>query len=141
MGTTTDYLGTRLLDHASGNAAYAHPAQLYVGLILNSGLPTKGGAYTEVATGVTPYARLAVDFTAAAADATGAEADNTALLSWTPSGEDFGDIGAIALFDGNTVGGDNMLWFAELTAVETVNDGDTFELPVGIIDLKLGGTT
>lgn len=138
MGTTTDYLETRLLDHASGQAAYTHPAQLYVGLILNSGLPQKNGTHTEVTGGGTPYARLAVNFTAAVAGVDGATADNTALLSWTPSGENWGDIGAIGLFDAVSAG--NLLWFSNLTAVETLNDGDTLELPIGIIDLKLGGT-
>lgn len=136
MGTTTDYLETRLIDHASGQAAYTHPSQLYVGLILNSGLPQKDGTHTEV-TG-TSYSRNSVDFNAAAAGVDGATADNTALLSWTPSGENWGDVGAIGLYD--AASGGNLLWFTNLTAVETINDGDTFELPAGIIDLKLGGT-
>lgn len=138
MGTTTDYLETRLLDHASGQAAFTHPAQLYVGLILNSGLPAKDGTHTEVSG--TSYTRNAVNFSAAVAGVDGATADNDALLSWTPSGENWGDVGAIGLYDGSTPGADNLLWFTNLTAVETINDGDTFELPAGIIDLKLGGT-
>jgi hypothetical protein len=126
-GNISDYLENALLDHSLGTSAFAHAAQIYCALYTVA--PSDAGGGTEV-TG-NGYARQAINFGAAA----GGAASNSGQIEFTASGGNWGTIVAIGLFDAVTDG--NLHWHGTLTANKTINDGDTFRIAVGNLDVSL----
>lgn len=128
MAAMSDYLEAALLDHITGNGAFAVPSGLYVALFLSD--PTDAAGGTEVSTG--GYARQAATFGAATSGA--GTTSNTGAVAFSAVGANFGSITHVAIFDAATAG--NMLFHVELAAPVTVNDGDTLTFPVGNLELS-----
>ncbi len=126
MSSFSDFLENELLDHAFRNATWTPPATVYLALFTAS--PTDAGGGTEVTGG--GYARQAITFGAAAAGAIA----NTAEVSFTASGANYGTVVSTGIFDALTVG--NMLAWDDITSA-VVNDGDTIRFPIGDIDVTL----
>lgn len=126
MSSFSDYLEDAVLDHVFRNTALTSPTNVY--LALYTAAPTDAGGGTEVSG--SGYAREALTFGAAS----GGAMSNTAAVSFTASGGNFGDVVAIGIFDASSAG--NLLaWDAITTA--TINDGDTLNFAIGDIDITL----
>ncbi len=126
MSSFSDYLENALLDHVFRNTAYSSPATVY--LALYTANPTDAGGGTEV-TGA-GYARQAITFGAAS----GGAMSNTAQVSFTASGGDYGTVTGIGIFDASTAG--NLLAWDAITSAN-VTDGDSINFPIGDIDITL----
>lgn len=124
MSDKTDYLENKVLDHVLGVATYTKPTAVYLGLF--TAAPSDAGGGTEVATG--GYARKVITFGAA----TGGGSSNSAAVSFTASGANFGTITHVGIFDALTSG--NLLYWKNITSV-IINDGDTLNFPIGDIDV------
>lgn len=138
MGSFSDFLELKLLDHMSGRASYTMPAVVAVGLC--TGDPTDAGVgsnCSEVA--ATAYARksiAAADWKAAASgsilnseEITFVECTNTA--GW-------GKVTHFAIFDTAGAGAGNMLAHGALTTSKTIEKGETCKFAAG--DLKISLT-
>lgn len=128
MSSFSDYLENELLDHVFRNAAYTPPAAVYLGLYTAS--PTDAGGGTEVSGG--GYVRQAITYGDAAS---GGALTNTAAVSFTASGANFGTIVAVGIFDASSAG--NLLAWDDLASSVVVNDTDTLTFPIGELDLTL----
>jgi len=126
MSSFTDYLEDAVLDHVFRNTALTSPTDVYLALFTVAPDDTGGG--TEVSGG--GYARQAITFGAAS----GGSMDNSAAVSFTASGANFGSVVAVGIFDAST--GGNMLAWDTITSA-TVNDGDSIEFGAGNITLTL----
>lgn len=126
MSSFSDYLENAALNHVFRNTALTSPAAVY--LALYTVAPTDAGGGTEVSGG--GYARQAITFGAPS----GGAISNTAAVSFTASGANFGDVVAVGIFDASTSG--NLLAWDGITTA-TVNDGDTINFPIGDIDITL----
>ena len=126
MSSFSNYLVNKLLDHVFNGVAYTPPSAVY--LALYTVAPTDAGGGTEVSGA--GYARLEVDFTAAASQAI----ENSADLTFTASGGNFGEVVAVGIFDALT--GGNLLSWDEITPA-TINDTDDLNFPAGDIDQTL----
>jgi len=129
-GSKADYLENELLDHVLGNSAYTAPATVYVALYTVA--PTDAGGGTEVTGG--SYARVAVTNNATnwPAASGGAKSNGTAITFPTATA-DWGTVVAMGILDAAT--GGNLLYWADLTASKTVNNGDTASFAVGELDV------
>lgn len=127
MSSFSDFLENELLDHAFRNSAYTPAATIYMALY--TAAPTDAGGGTEVTGG--GYARQTCTFGTAAS---GGSISNTAAVSWTASGANYGDVLAIGLFDASTAG--NLLAWDTITTA-TVNDGDTLNFAIGAVTITL----
>ena len=126
MSSFTDYTENALLNHLLRNVALTSPAAVYFALFTVA--PTDAGGGTEVAG--SGYARQAITFGAPS----GGAVANTAAVSFTAAGGNFGTVLAVGIFDALTAG--NMLaWDGIASAV--INDGDTINFPIGDIDVTL----
>lgn len=126
MSSFTDYTENALLNHLLRNVALTSPAAVYLALFTVA--PTDAGGGTEVAG--SGYARQAITFGAPS----GGAVANTAAVSFTAAGGNFGTVLAVGIFDALTAG--NMLaWDGIASAV--INDGDTINFPIGDIDVTL----
>lgn len=119
MAGKSDFLENEILDHLLGNAAYAAPATVHVGLY--TAVPTDAGGGTEVTGG--SYARAAVTNNATnwPAAAAGAKANGTAITFPAPTAN-WGVVVAFGIFDAATAG--NLLYWGLITPNKTVNNGD-----------------
>lgn len=88
-----------------------------------------GAGGTEVSGG--SYARTNVTFTAAASGA----AENTADVTFPTATASWGTVVGAAVFD--SAGTPVMIWSGPLASSKTVDNGDTFKIPAGSLDVSL----
>lgn len=88
-----------------------------------------GAGGTEVTGG--SYARTNVTFTAASAGAS----ENTADVTFPTATASWGTVVGVAIFDSAAT--PVMLWSGTLTSSKTVDNGDTFKIPLGSLDVSL----
>ena len=141
MSASSNYLETRLLDHALGTTTFTKPTTVYVALFNNTSgnalANLEAGTLTdEVSTSGTAYARQSVTF--AAASSPGGSASSNATVTFpTATGSGFGTVSHIAIMDGDTEGSNNVLFFGALTASKVVDSGDTFTIQSGSLTVTL----
>ena len=133
MGSFTDYLENKVLDHIVGKTSFTMPTTVAVALFTVA--PTDAGGGTEV-TNANNYARK----TTAAADwqaaASGATQNVNAITFNVPSGS-WGTVVAFALMDSATYGAGNMLAWSTLTSSQAIGSGNTVSFAVGDLDITL----
>lgn len=131
MGSKTDFLTNKQIDHRLRGQAYTPPATVYIGLF--TAAPSDAGGGTEVTGGA--YARVAVaasmaewagtqgaGTTVASSGTSGTTSNNNAITFPAPTGANWGVITHFGIFDAATAG--NLTDHAALTTSKTVNDGD-----------------
>jgi hypothetical protein len=133
MGSFTDYLENKLLDHVWSAAAYTPSVTLYVALSTTT-IADDGTNMTEPAVGA--YARVAVTNNATnwPAAVGGAKANGTAITFPTATAG-WGIILDFAIMDHPTAG--NMLGYGTLTTSKTIDSGDTASFAIGELDITL----
>lgn len=126
MSSFSDYLENAVLNHVFRNTSLTSPASVW--LALYTVAPTDAGGGTQVSGG--GYARQQITFGAPS----GGAISNTAAVSFTASGANFGTVVAVGIFDASTAG--NLLAWDDITSA-VINDGDTINFPIGDIDITL----
>jgi hypothetical protein len=127
MAEFTDFMENKIIDHMLRNQSYTPPATVYVALFTTATSDAGGG--TEVSGGA--YARQAVTLAAAS----GGASENSAEISFPQATADWGTITHAALMDALT--GGNMLMHTALDESKTVNNGDTFKINAGDLDVTV----
>jgi hypothetical protein len=127
MAEFSDYLEDKIIDHILRAQAFTPPATIYVGLF--TAAPSDAGGGTEVSGG--SYARQSVALSAAS----GGASSNTADITFPQATADWGTIGWLALFDAVSAG--NMLMWTALDASKVINNGDTFKINAGDLDVTV----
>lgn len=128
-GSKTDWYENKVIEHLF-ETDYTAPANLYVGLFLESAKPADAGGGTEASGGA--YARVAVA-RASGWTSAGNATENAADIDFPEATASWGELGAFALFDALTAG--NMLYWGDLTTPKTINSGDTAKIPAGDLDI------
>lgn len=123
MGSKTDYLENKILDHVLRNTAYTSPTTVYVALCTST--PTDSAAGTEVSGG--SYARTAASFAAASS---GSIANSSAVTFPTASGS-WGTVTHFEIWDASTSG--NRLYWGALTTSKTPTSGDVVSFAIGAL--------
>lgn len=126
MAALSDYAENEILDHLLGTGAYTMPSQVYMALY--TAAPNDAGGGTEVAGN--NYSRQAIDFGAASSGS----AANSAAVTFTCSGGNWGTVTHFGLFDASTSG--NLLVHGALTASREILDGDEQVFAIG--DVTVG---
>lgn len=129
MSQLSDYSEKLLLDWMMTTGSATRPTSWFVALY--TAAPSDSGGGTEVSTG--GYSRKSATFNAASTP--GGSTSNSANITWTASGANYGTVTHVGIFDASTSG--NLLWHGALTASKTINDGDTFQIAAGSLTLTL----
>lgn len=129
MAALSDHAEKLLLDWMMTSGTATRPTAWFVALY--TAAPSDAGGGTEVSGA--GYVRQAVAFNAAATP--GGTTSNTADVSFTATGGDYGTVTHLGIFDASSAG--NLLWHGVLTAPKTVEDGDTITFSAGNIDLTM----
>ena len=129
MAEFSTFLENKIIDHLLRNQSYTPPATVYVALFTaDNGL--EGGTITGEVSGGS-YARQAVTLSAAS----DGESSNSADITFPTATADWGTITHVALMDAATSG--NVLMHSALDASKTVNNGDTFKINAGDLDIAV----
>ncbi len=144
MASMSDYLENKLIDQIFRGQAYTFPATLYVGLF--TAAPTDAGGGTEVAGNA--YARVAVTAslanfagtqaagsTTASTGTNGTTSNNAQINFPTPTPSGWGTVTAVGIFDAPS--GGNLLFWGNLTASKTINNGDAVNFPVSTLAIQI----
>lgn len=127
-GSKNDYFELEILKWATGQVNDLGTACTpYVALYTVA--PTDAGGGTEVTGGA--YARQNSSGKWAAPSVGAVETN--AEIAYPQATADWGTVVAFAILDAVT--GGNFLYWGDLTASKTVNNGDTFKFPSGEIDI------
>ena len=129
MAALSDHAEKLLLDFLMTTGTATRPTNWYVALY--TAAPSDSGGGTEVSGA--GYARQSVAFDAAATP--GRITSNSADVSFTATGGNYGTVTHLGIFDASSSG--NLLWHGALTADKTVEDGDTITFTAGNIDLTM----
>ena len=127
MAEFSDYMENKIIDHMLRNQAYTPPATVYVALYTSD--PTDADTGTEVSGG--SYARQSFTLTAAS----GGASSNSADITFPQATADWGTITHVGIRDALT--GGNLLMHSALDASKTVNNGDTFKINAGDLDVTV----
>lgn len=127
MGSLSDYLENKVLDHIFGVASYSPPATVY--LALSTADPTEDGSGLAEPSG-NNYARKAITFGVAAARMISQNADVTFNQATGP----WGTITHYALF--SAASGGNMMAYGQLTTAKQVVAGNTPKVANGEVDVS-----
>lgn len=131
MGSLSDYLEAKLLDHVLGNTPYTAPSTVYIALYTVA--PTDAGGGTEVTGG--SYARCAiVNNTTNWPNATGTSPStktNGTSFTFNTATAPWGTVVAFAILDSSSSG--NFLYWSTLTSSAFVDNGDTCSFINGTI--------
>lgn len=127
MSALSDHAEDLLLDWLMTSGSATRPTAWYLALF--TAAPNDAGGGTEVSTG--GYSRQTIAFSAASSGTT----SNSADVSFTASGANYGTVTHIGIFDASS--GGNLLWHGAMSASKTVEDGDTITFASGNVDLTL----
>ena len=130
MGSKSDYLENKLLDHVLGGPDYTRPATVYIALYTVA--PSDSGGGTEVSGG--SYARAAVTNNASNwPAASGGAKSNGTEISFAEATASWGTVVAFAILD--ALSGGNLLYWGNLAVSKSIDSGDTAKFAVGDIDV------
>ena len=129
MAEFSTYLENKIIDHMLRNQSFTPPTTVYVALFTaDNGL--EGGTITGEVSGGS-YARQSVTLSAAS----DGESSNSADITFPTATADWGTVTHVALMDAATAG--NVLMHSALDASKTVNNGDTFKINAGDLDIAV----
>lgn len=129
MGSLSDYIENKILDHLLRNTAYTQLSHLYVGLSTVD--PTDDGSGLAEPSG-NGYSRVEVDDWD---DASGRHIQNSGLISFPEATGDWGTITHFAVFDALT--GGNMIAYGTLSTFKDVDDGGSVYFEAGRINITV----
>jgi hypothetical protein len=142
-GSKSNYLENKLLNHVLGSCIYTPPSSVYVGLHTGANALSDAGNFaSEVSTVSTSYCRVYINNTSGdkgwtvATDGTKCNSCTlvfpTATSNWTTV-ETGGWITHAGIYDCQTVGCGNLLFWSELELSKPVTCGDTIKIAAGAI--------
>jgi len=128
MGSKTDYLENKLLDHVLRNTTYTQPATVYSCLF--TVLPSDSSAGTEVTQATSGYTRVASTFVTAGVTTAGRTVNSSAISFATVAGGATITVVGWGIIDTATFGSGNLLYWATVTDT-SLNVGDQATFPAG----------
>lgn len=127
MAELSDYMEDRIVNFMR-NVAITGEAAAYVALY--TAAPSDAGGGTEVSGG--SYAR---ELAGLSAPTPPGVTSNAADITFTTATADWGIVTHLGLFDAITAG--NLLMWSPLDTSKTVNNGDTFKINAGDLDVTI----
>jgi hypothetical protein len=138
-GEISTYLANKLLDLMFRNIDYGKPAT-YVALATVAIADTDDGAAMTEVTGGT-YGRVQVNVNGGAEPTWDLAAlgvvDNTHAITLPTATASWGTVTSVAIMDGGTEDSDNVLFYDNTMADQTVGTGDTVTFAIGALDIVM----
>mgnify|MGYP001004225249 CR=1 FL=1 len=132
MGSITNYLETKLLDHTLNGVTYTPAATLYLALCTADPTDAATGASMNEVADSGAYARKAIAFGAAASRAIA----NNAQVSFDQATGSWGTVTHFAIVDSATHGAGNVLATGALSESKSVVSGNTPSVAIGEVEIS-----
>jgi hypothetical protein len=126
MAAASNYTENLALKFLLTSTTATRPTAWYVALFTTN--PTDAGSGTEVSG--TNYARTAVSFSV-----TDDTATNSAAVTFTAAGSNWGTVSHIGVYDNST--GGNLLFHGSVTTAKQIDSGDTFTISTNNLSIVL----
>ncbi len=123
MGSKTDYLEEKILDHILGGPDYTRPSTLYIALF--TAVPSESGGGTEVQGN--GYARVAVANTTSNWATVSGQKRNAQAITFPQATGNWGTIVAWGIFDAAT--GGNLLFYGAVNPPQAITAGQIPQFP------------
>lgn len=133
MGSFSDYLEKKILDHLFNKSAYTAPT-IYVALSTADPTDTGTGLAEPAGNGYARKATAATDWNAATGTSP-TQTTNANAIAFNQATGSWGTISNFALMDAAT--GGNMLASGTLTTPKAIGSGDTAQFSVGDMSVQL----
>ena len=130
MGSFSNYLENKILDHIFGKASYTSPT-IYLGLSTDDPLDDGSGLAEPIGNSYERVQTSAADWNVALVGTI----DNANGITFPEATGNWGTVTHFALFDAATAG--NMLAYGALSQSKAINSGDTAKFDVGDLDVSL----
>ena len=130
MSDLSDFIENHIGNHIFRNQAYTPATTIYLALFTSA--TADAGTGTEASGSA--YARKSFTFDAWTGTS-GLQDNGSAITFVAASGGNWGTITHVAIMDALTTG--NMMAHGALTSSVIINDGDTFEVAAGDLDLTI----
>ena len=131
MTALSNYAENKILDHLFKNTTMTSP-QAWIGYFNNA--ITDDSVPTEVSGN--GYGRVRID--SLMGNASLGSIKNTSAITFpAASGGDHGTVVAIAIFDSDTGGTNNMLAYGSLTTPKTISDGDQLNIAINNLTISI----
>jgi hypothetical protein len=130
MGSKTDYLEDKILDHNLVSVPFTTPGAVFSALFTT--IPSDSTATGEMTAATSGYTRVTTSFGSAGATVTG-QSVNTAAVTFGTAASAFTVVGW-GLYDSGTAGAGNVLYWATVTTL-AVGIGDQPVFAVGNITI------
>jgi len=127
MAKISDFLENELLDHSLAVGAYTMPTNVYLAAYIDD--PTDADAGTEGS--AAGYGRPEITFNAAS----GGSTSNNGALNFGTASADWGTLTHVGIRDDQYAG--SLLWHGALAAQRIVQNGDSFTIPNGSLQVSL----
>lgn len=131
MGSLSNYLENKILDHVLKVAAYTPPTNIAISL--HTADPTDAGSGAEV-TNENNYARVICNVWDAAS---GRASANTNVITFNQASGLWGTVTHFALWDSATYGAGNMLAHGQFTVSKTIANGNIPSIAAGDLDISV----
>jgi hypothetical protein len=135
LGTLSNYLENKLINHLLRNTIYTRSSYIYVALYTTSPTDSKPGTEVSIEKG---YARqyMGVSY---AFNISGNSATNAILIQFPEATENWGTIVGVSIMDAKTDG--NILFWGETNNQININTGEIYRINPGALEIKLNGGT
>lgn len=131
----SDYLEQALLGHTLLQSTFTAPGTTYLALATAITTTASEIAYTEVTTNI-GYNRRPINWSSITS-----QPDTTvvssATITFSPATTPWGGVGFVLLFDAETIGTGNLLYWGDMTSVRTVETNDILEFQAGNLSVRL----
>jgi hypothetical protein len=135
MGSFSNYLENKILEHIIGKTAYTMPTA-YLALCTADPTDAGTGASMNEVSNSNGYARVATSGADWGAAASGAIA-NAVEKSFSEASGSWGTPTHFAILDSGTYGAGNMLVHGSITTPKAIASGDTPKFAIGELDITL----
>lgn len=135
MGSFSNYLEDKILDHITGKTSFTKPTA-YIALCTADPTDAGTGAACNEVPDSNSYARVATapgDWDAAS----GGAVANAAAITFPEASGSWGTITHFAIIDSTTHGAGNMLAHGTVTVSKQITTGDTPKYNIGDLDITL----
>jgi len=132
MGSFSDYLENKVLDHVFKTATYTQPANLYVALLKSTPDDADTGSTLPGEVSGGSYARKGCNtWDAGASGAT----ENTGAITFAQATADWGVVTHFAVVTHSSTG--QVVGWSDLNTTKNVQSGDTAQFAAGELDVTL----
>ena len=137
MGSKSDYLENKVIDHVLGGVTYTPVATTYIALCTTTPTDASTGATIVEVANSNNYSRVSVTINNTNwPNATAGLKKNGTTITFPTASGSWGTVTSFAILDSGTYGAGNVLFWSALDNNKTIDIGDTVSFAINAIQVQ-----